>query len=393
MPGSELSDFLSEAEIAALLRPTADATGLPGRAYNPEFYELERHRLFPRTWCAVAFASDIQDSGDAVPVELAGWPLIVLRDKAGEINAFHNICRHRAMRVLPESCKGRTTLSCPWHGWTYDLDGRLVATPRIGGERTNTDPAFETDGIGLKPVRVGQYLDLIFVNIDGKAPPFEEHIAPLTELLADYDLTDLRPAERFSLVYPGNWKVSVEGALEEYHIPFGHPQHVRGVRKDEPDVAHAGCTYMATTSARQYQDNRDAAASTGLTEAIPPLPRRLPSGVARHFFINIFPTGAMDVRGNRAAQGLFLPDGPERTNIVLGIYYRGTAATDPAVAAVRSRTTEEFRLVFEQDIDFVRGVHENAKLRDAAGLDTCFVPYWEGSVQRFQQAVIEVLKG
>ena len=392
MSGIALLDFLSEAEIATLYRPTAEATGLPGRAYDREFYELEQRKLFPRTWCAVAFASDIPDPGDAVPVELAGWPLIILRGKAGEISAFHNICRHRAMRVLPEPCKGRTTLSCPWHGWTYDLDGQLVATPRIGGERKNKDPAFETGGIGLKPVAVGQYLDLIFVNIAGNAPPFLEHIAPLVELVAAFDLTDLRPAERFSLVYPGNWKVSVEGTLDEYHIPFGHPQTVHGVYDDKPGVAHAGCTYMATSNTRQYRDAEEASAGVGLNDAIPPIPRRRPSYEERTYFINIFPTGVMDVRGNRAVQGLFLPDGPERTDIVFGLYYRGADATDPAVAAVRSRTTEEFRRVFEQDIDFVRGVHENAKQRDAARLDTRFVPYWEGSVQRFQQAVMELLR-
>ena len=75
------------------------------------------------------------------------------------------------------------------------------------------------------------------------------------------------------------------------------------------------------------------------------------------------------------------------------MYYRGTAATEPSYAALRSRAAAEMRRVFEQDIEFARHVHENAELRDAAGLDTCFVPFWEGSVQRFQQAVVEVLRG
>ena len=391
--GSELSDFLSEAEIAALYRPTGDAKGLPGRAYDSEFYEFEQRSLFPRTWCAVAFANDLPDPGDAVPVTLAGWPLIILRGEDGALRAFHNICRHRAMRVLAKPCKDRTTLSCPWHRWTYDLAGRLVATPRIGGERTDPDPAFAPAVGGLKPVSLGQYLDLIFVNIDGKAPPFSEHIAPLRELLAEFDLSDLRLGERFSLRYPSNWKVSVEGALEEYHIPFGHPQHVRNVRGDKPGVVHAGCTYMATFNARQYRDGHEAAASAGLGEAIPPLPRRRPSHGERAYSMNIFPTGHMDLRGNRANLGLFLPDGPERTNIVLGMYYRGAAATEPALAALRSRAAAEMRRVFEQDIEFARHVHNSAKLRDAAGLDTCFAPFWEGSVQRFQQAVVEVLRG
>ena len=390
---AEISDFLSEAQIAALYRSTSEAKGLPGRAYSSEFYQLEQRRLFPRTWCVVAFASDIPDPGDAVPVTLAGWPLIILRGEDGSLRAFLNICRHRAMRVLTKPCKGRSTLSCPWHRWTYDLTGKLVATPRIGGENRNTDPAFAAAVDGLKPVGLGQYLDLIFVNIDGKAPPFREHIAPLRELLAEFDLSDLRLGERFSLRYPGNWKVSVEGALEEYHIPFGHPQHVRNVQGDNPGVVHAGRTYMATFNARQYRDGRDAAASAGLDRAIPSLPGRWSSHGERAYSMNIFPTGHMDLRGNRVNLGLFLPDGPERTDIVLGMYYRGAAATEPALAALRSQAATEMRRVFEQDIEFARHVHDNAKLRDVAGLDTCFVPFWEGSVQRFQQAVVEVLRG
>ena len=349
--------------------------------------------MFPRTWCAVAFASDLPDPGDAVPVMLAGWPLIVVRGEGGTLRAFHNICRHRAMRVLTEPCRGRSTLSCPWHRWTYDLAGRLVATPRIGGEHRNADPAFTPAVDGLKPVGLGQCLDLIFVNIDGRAPPFHEHIAPLRELLAEFDLSDLRLGEQFSLRYPGNWKVSVEGALEEYHIPFGHPQHVRNVRGDNPGVVHAGRTYMGTFNARQYEDRRNAAASAGVDELIPPLPRRQSSDGERAYSLNLFPTGHMDLRGNRANLGLFLPDGPECTEIVLGMYYRGTAATDSDRATLRSGAAAEMRRVFEQDIEFARHVHENAKLRDAAGLDTCFAPFWEGSVQRFQQAVVEVLRG
>ena len=391
--GSEISDFLSEAEIAALYRPTAEATGLPGRAYDSEFYRFEQRKLFPRTWCAVGFASDLPDPGDAMPVTLAGWPLVILRGVDGKLRAFHNICRHRAMRVLEKPCKGRSTLSCPWHRWTYDLSGKLVATPRIGGEHRDSDPTFVPAVDGLKPVEIGQYLDLIFVNIDGKAPPFHEHLAPLMELLAEFDLSDLRLGERFSLRYPANWKVSVEGALEEYHIPFGHPQHVRNVRGDDPGVIHAGRTYMGTFNARRYRDRHHAAASAGLDEAIAPLPQRQSSEGKRAYSLNIFPTGHMDLRGNRVNLGLFLPDGPEHTDIVLGMYYRGAAASDPEHAALRSKAATEMRRVFEQDIEFARHVHENAKLRDAAGLDTCFVPFWEGSVQRFQQAVVERLRG
>src|SRR5215470_9957457 len=178
-----LTDFIGDQEIAALEGPLGQAVGLPGRVFSAEFFEVEQRTLFPRVWCPVAFASDIPDPGDAVPVELAGWPIVLLRGEDGEIRAFLNICRHRAMRVVTQPAKRCKSFTCPWHAWTYDLAGRLIATPKLGGDRLSGDEAFPTAGLALMPVRVDRWLDLIFVNIDGKAPPLDEHLRPLEDLL------------------------------------------------------------------------------------------------------------------------------------------------------------------------------------------------------------------
>ncbi len=117
-------EILGKEAIIKLRRPVAEARGLPGAAYtSEEFYQLEQERLFPRTWMGVAFAHEIPDPGDAIPVTVAGLPVILLRDKKGEIRAFHNVCRHRAALVLREPEKGLSNLRCPYHAWTYGLDG------------------------------------------------------------------------------------------------------------------------------------------------------------------------------------------------------------------------------------------------------------------------------
>src|SRR5262249_7145020 len=100
-----LADFISDDDIAALERPLGQAIGLPGRVFSAEFFEVEQHCLFPRIWCPVAFASDIPDRGDALPVDLAGWPVLLVRAEDGEIRAFLNICRHRAMQVVTQPSK------------------------------------------------------------------------------------------------------------------------------------------------------------------------------------------------------------------------------------------------------------------------------------------------
>ena len=154
------------------------AQGLPGEFYNAAFFEQERTRLFPRVWCAVGVGSEVPDVGDAVPVDLAGWPLLIVRQPDKSIRVFHNICRHRGIQVLMKKAHGLKSISCPWHAWRYALDGELRNTPRVGGEQSHTQQGLDRSQLGLMPVRVAQWQDMVFVNIDGKAPPFSQHIAP-----------------------------------------------------------------------------------------------------------------------------------------------------------------------------------------------------------------------
>lgn len=392
MVSTSLSDHLSPGDIEALFRPYGEAHGLPGRAYGAEFFALEQTRLFPRVWCAVAFASDMQDAGDAVPVDLAGWPLVLVRGKDRAIRAFHNICRHRAMKVVTEPCRGRSALACPWHAWTYDLEGKLVSTPRVGGERENSDPAFETEGLDLKPVRTGQWLDLVFVNIDGQAPPFDEHMKPLNALLGAYDFSHLRRAEEWSVVYPGNWKVSVEGAIEDYHLPWGHSQLVKGVRRGYPALHSARDCFYANSSAREFASTPDPGTTMAADAGLPEIVAPDRDGLIRTFFMSLFPTGSFQTRANHVLQGLFLPDGPERTKVRFIHYYPGTIATDPGFAAIRQEIAQAWQLVFAQDVPFVRDVHENYKRRDDAGIATRVAPFWERNVLEFQRNVVDVLR-
>ena len=391
MTGMALSSFLGRGDIEALERPTGEAIGLPGRAYGAAFYALEQRSLFPRLWCAIGFASDIPEPGDAMPADLAGWPLALVRGRDGQVRAFHNICRHRAMRVLQEPCRRASALVCPWHAWTYDLDGRLVGTPRIGGERAGTDPAVDTAGLDLRPVRVGVWQDLVFVNIDGAAPPFEQHIAPLDDLVRDYDLSDLRLGGCWETEYPGNWKVAVEDAIEDYHIPWGHPQLNTGVVAVNARLHSAARCFYALSNAREFRSAAAAAPVAALDTGLPPVLRAGPGVEQRTFFMSLFPTGILQTRVEDIRLGLFAPVGPDRTRVVIRHYYKGDAATDPHLAAARESNQAEWKYLYEQDIPFVRNAQETYAIRDAAGIETRFAPFWEANVHAFQRDVAAVL--
>ena len=376
-----LSSLVSGSDLSALYRPPGEALGLPGCVYGSEFFALEQRHLFPRTWCAVGFASDIPEPGDAWPALLAGWPLLLVRDENREVRAFHNVCRHRANRVVDAPCRKLKSLTCPWHGWTYALDGSLVGTPRLGGERAHRDEDFPTTGLALKPIPAVVWLDMVMVNIEGNAPPFEQHIQPLNDLLSDYDLGDIQVGARWDTAFEGSWKLTIEGALEDYHLSLVHPELVDGVATLDPRLHFAQRCYFGN-STRDEPATREIHAPPLLREGAEP----------RTMFINVFPTGALTLRQDSVWLWAIQPDGPRRTRVDTREYYKGQAATAPALAALRRSNTEFWKGVLVQDEPLVANVQRNMDRPGDAGIRPRFSPSWELNVQRFQQSVVDALR-
>lgn len=376
-----LSSFVSGSDLNALYRPPGEALGLPGRVYGSEFFALEQRQLFPRTWCAAGFASDIPEPGDAWPAVLAGWPLLLVRDDNREVRAFHNVCRHRANRVVDAPCRKLKSLTCPWHGWTYALDGSLVGTPRLGGERAHRDEDFPTTGLALEPIPAVVWLDLVMVNIEGNARPFEQHIQPLNDLLSDYHLGDIQVGARWDTAFEGNWKLAVEGALEDYHLSLVHPELVDGVATLDPRLHFAQRCYFGN-STRDEPTTREIHAPSLLREGAEP----------RTMFINVFPTGALTLRHDSVWLWAIQPDGPRRTCVDTREYYKGPAATDSDLAALRRSNTDFWKGVLVQDEPLVANVQRNMDRPGDAGIRPRFSPLWESNVQRFQQSVVDALR-
>jgi choline monooxygenase len=243
-----LDDFIDDAALKALYRPIDEALGLPASVYAKDFYELENRCLFPRIWGAVAVGSQFPEPGDVLPVMLANWPIFLLRREDGEIAAFLNICRHRGMRIVTEPKSRCKQIQCPWHGWTYNLDGKLTGAPNFDGWQRDGRATLDGKNIALRRIGVGEWHDLIFVNIDENAAPFEEHCAPLKGLTAEMDLAALSYAGMWEHSYPGNWKTSMDGGMESYHLPWGHPQLMRGVKTYEQTTLTHGLCYTALST-------------------------------------------------------------------------------------------------------------------------------------------------
>lgn len=378
--------MLGHEAIEALYRPTAEARGLPGRAYADDaFLALEHERLFPRTWTAVGVASDIPGPGDALPVTVAGLPIVLVRDQAGAVRAFHNICCHRSMRVVPERCSGLRALHCPWHQWTYGLDGGLIATPNIGGVGQPSVEGFERAELGLKPVRVGVWLNTVFVNLDGEAPPLHDHVAPFVRYFADYDLESLRHGGYRDRTIDANWKLFVESGIEDYHLPWIHPQFFED-RANWTGRAVVDGTMVGTES-------RIPSALVG-SDGHVGLPRFPAYEAHRDIgnFMVVFPNVGISVAPDHVAVSLYQPIRVDRTYYRKDLYFIGDAATDPRLGPARDAVQRMWDQINDQDRDFMVPLRANHAARDRIGVANRFSPAWEGAVQRFQQLVVEGLR-
>jgi len=227
----KLSDVLDLAKIKVVTKPIAESHGLPNECYmSDEYAKIERKKLFEEKWSVIGVASSTPNPGDIRPFDLLDIPLIVLRDKNNKIRVFHNVCSHRGFKLVQQSEKLKKFIRCPYHSWSYDLEGELISTPHIGGVGKHESADFDKSCNGLKEVRSYVWMDLIFVNISAQAESFDEFIKPLdnrwSEFLSKEDRKLIRhPIDHgyFQFRVKSNWKFAIENYCESYHLPWIHP--------------------------------------------------------------------------------------------------------------------------------------------------------------------------
>ena len=196
-----------------------DPLTLPFAWYSDEeLLRRERARIFARSWQYGGRADQVAEPGSFLATDAGGVPLLVVRDKQGELRAFLNVCRHRGA-VLTDGGGTRETIQCHYHAWTYDLDGALRAAPR-----SDRELGFDKDELSLLPASVDVWGPFLFVNPDPDAVPLGEHLGELPEILArDLDVDGLEFHSRVEFGANANWKIVVENFLECYHCATAHP--------------------------------------------------------------------------------------------------------------------------------------------------------------------------
>jgi len=205
----------------------------PGRVHrrvytDPEIFELEMERIFGRAWLFFGHASQVPIPGDYITTDLGRQPVIMTRHHDGSIHVLLNRCTHRGAKVVNERKGNAPRLTCCYHGWSFDTDGRLMTVPVSEGCAADFDK--EAFGLARAP-RTGEYRGFVFASLAAKGPSFEDHIGPMKGNIDD--LVDRAPEGELALdagmhryAYAGNWKLQVENVLDSYHVPFGHASTV-----------------------------------------------------------------------------------------------------------------------------------------------------------------------
>jgi nitrite reductase/ring-hydroxylating ferredoxin subunit len=194
-------------------------------------FRLEQERIFRSAWHYIGHAGRLPERSSYFASSSGGIPVVVVRDRDGELRAFLNVCRHRGAEIAAGEGR-RETLQCPYHAWTYGLDGQLRAAPRADHE-----PGFDASGLSLVAVRLETWGPFLFVCADPATPPLDEALGGLA-LGVDPDTLVFRERVEYSLA--ANWKIAVENYLECYHCPVAHPGFSRLVDVDPDSYVLAG---------------------------------------------------------------------------------------------------------------------------------------------------------
>ena len=294
------------------------ATTLPQRYFvSPEVFAEEQEAIFSTQWILVGHQSQIGRAGDFFVQEAAGESLIIARDREGTIRGFYNVCRHRGTRLCEESSGHSATIQCPYHAWTYALDGKLVGAPHMDVVKD-----FAKSDYSLQAVNLAVWEGFIFVNLADNPAPLEEVFAPLMAKFSHWNLPQLRSARRIEYDVRANWKLIFENYSECYHCPGVHPalQKLTPYDLAENDLCEGPFLggYMPITKGHSLTMSGNACAlSVGDISA---------EDHARVFYYSIFPNMLLSMHPDYVMVHQLWPQSPERTLILCDWFFHVDAA-------------------------------------------------------------------
>lgn len=309
--------------FASSVKPTEEAETLPPECYtSEEFYRFEKEALFYREWLCVGRDEWLADPGDYFTASHANEPLIIARGRNGEINAMSAVCQHRAMLVAEGKGNARGFV-CPYHHWSYDLDGRLVGAPAMS--RTC---GFDKARHSLPRLRVELWHGFIFVNFDSDAASLASRMGPIEPVIANYEFETLRGPAPQSHEYAWNWKVQFENNNDGYHASRLHQglhDFVPSSLASFPEVPRETAGYYRLNGST----HPNAAFNPTERALFPVFPKLTEEEQNRLLFVNLPPSLSLVVLNDVVIYLIMDARAPDRHGLTFGSLFHPDAQNDP----------------------------------------------------------------
>ncbi len=378
------AEFIAQVDDGRLEKPVADGSTLPNFAYTcAEYYALEQQTVFRNNWVFAGFTHDFESTGDMVPVEVAGQPLVLVKGDEGTIKAFHNVCRHRGAKLVVENKSSRKFI-CPNHSWSYQLDGKLIARPHFhGGEKHHVNKA-DCHRADLQKINCETWFDWIFVNLSGNAGNFTDHIQPIVNRLDGYDFSKLRFTDTLQFDINANWKLAVENFIEPYHVFSCHPWLNEFVGMDErnPPAFDGDLLFCG------YEFKQVDPARGGQLPWFPNLPEEKQN---RGDWFVLFPNFCFEIFPDQVDVFIATPTGAASCHETIALYFIGEGADAEKYTAARQYVINNWNELNHEDIGVIERMQAG---RYSDGFDGGVLsPFWDPVQQHFASLVANSIKG
>jgi len=326
---------------------------IPGSDFtDPEVFDLERNRIFYRKWICMGRQEELPSPGDFLVRDLMGESLLIVRDRSARLHAFYNVCRHRGSRL----CSAETghlpgVIQCPYHAWTYGLDGRLVGTPNVGDVE-----GFDRRDFPLHPVALDTWEGFVFVNLSEGPQPLAEQLGPDGTSYARYRIGDLRHGKINRYECAANWKMIVENFNECLHCPTIHPElcelmplYQRGlVVEDDGNLGNRLPPGVSTWT------------RTGRS-SVPTIPGLTDEDLHMYYGFVAFPNMFVNLLPDHVTYEILWPVSPDLTKVVYGFLFHPDARARPDFDA---SDIFEFRdLILRQDLAVCENAQQGVRSR------------------------------
>ena len=373
--------------LDSVLTSIHQAKGLPNDHYiSDAVFEEEKIAILFDNWSAIGFGKDIPEEGDAKPINFVDMPILMVRDKNGEINVFQNTCRHRGMILVEEPTNITGMIRCPYHSWSYSLNGDLCATPMVGGTGIHTHEAINHDELGLFKIRSAVWQDIVFVNISNNAQEFRDYAAKTIERWSEFEkpLYHGGDSSSFTLNLNTNWKLAVENYCESYHLPWIHPElNATSSIKDHYHIEEPGhCSGQGSHVYNQIKSESG--------DVFPDFESLSNKWDTTSEYIALYPNVLLGVHRDHFFSIVILPINSEKSIEHVSIYYAKKSEEMPQLKNLIETNAHFWKEVFLEDVGVIEGMQRGRKgLMFDGGK---FSPVMDSATHCFHRWVAELVK-